>query len=342
MIEVLTPIWQRVLQRPSIGIEDDFFDLGGDPSLAAKLFAEIAQACGRELPPVMIYKAPTISAQAALLERPTPPQLPAFVLMKPGAEEPPVFIAPGMGGSATEVFHLVKQIQSGHPIFGMQPRGIDGVEEPLERIEDMAELYLDAIKELQSRGPYYLIGYSVGGLVMLEIAQRLSLSGEKVALLAMLDTYPHDRCLPLRERARLVARLTKRRATTVMRSPMRDALSYINRGIERRLRFFGNQRSAGHAPTIGASSAQAVQRVQDSSYVALRRYRPRFYNGEIKFVRAEIRTDFPDNPAVAWAPLAAEFQVETVPGDHLGMVRTYAESLANVVSRYLRGAFYQQ
>jgi acetoacetyl-CoA synthetase len=263
--------------------------------------------------------------------------------MKPGDEEPPVFIAPGMGGSATEVFHLVKQIQSGHPIFGMQPRGIDGVESPLERIEDMAELYLDAIRKLQSRGPYYLIGYSVGGLVMLEIAQRLSQSGEKIALLAMLDTYPHDRCLPLRERARLVARLTKRRATTVMRSPMRDALSYINRGFERRLRLFGNREgSARHLPPIGAPSALAVQRVQDKAYAALRRYRPRFYNGEIKFVRAEIATDFPDNPAVAWAPLAAEFQVETVPGDHLGMVRTYAENLADVVSRYLRGAFCQQ
>jgi acyl carrier protein len=70
MVEALTPIWQRVLQLSSVGIDDNFFDLGGDSALALELFHEIALACGRELPPVMIYHAPTIAALAALLEQP--------------------------------------------------------------------------------------------------------------------------------------------------------------------------------------------------------------------------------------------------------------------------------
>ena len=68
MVEMLVPIWQRVLQLPSIGVDDNFFEVGGDSSLALALFNEIAQACGRELPPVMIYHAPTIAALAAVLE----------------------------------------------------------------------------------------------------------------------------------------------------------------------------------------------------------------------------------------------------------------------------------
>jgi acyl carrier protein len=64
-IEVLTPIWQRVLQLSSIRVEDDFFDLGGDSLLALQLFTEIAQVCDRELPPVTIYQARTIAALAA-------------------------------------------------------------------------------------------------------------------------------------------------------------------------------------------------------------------------------------------------------------------------------------
>ena len=60
MVEMLIPIWQRVLQLSSIGVDDNFFEIGGDSALALALFNEIAQACGRELPPVMIYHAPTI------------------------------------------------------------------------------------------------------------------------------------------------------------------------------------------------------------------------------------------------------------------------------------------
>ena len=65
--EMLTPIWERVLQRSSIGIEDNFFDLGGDSLLSVQLFSEIQQACGRELAPVTIYCAPTIASLAAIL-----------------------------------------------------------------------------------------------------------------------------------------------------------------------------------------------------------------------------------------------------------------------------------
>ncbi|MGA9542483.1 MAG: phosphopantetheine-binding protein, partial [Candidatus Sulfotelmatobacter sp.] len=86
MVEALTPIWQRVLQLESVGVDDNFFDLGGDSSLALQLFNEIAQVCDRELPPVTIYQAPTIAALAALLEQPTTPRFPTLVLLKPGAE----------------------------------------------------------------------------------------------------------------------------------------------------------------------------------------------------------------------------------------------------------------
>src|SRR5271157_702721 len=82
MIGVLTSIWQRVLQLPFVDIEANFLDLGGDSSLALRLFTEIAEVCGRELPPVVIYQAPTITALAALLEQPIAPSFPPLVLLK--------------------------------------------------------------------------------------------------------------------------------------------------------------------------------------------------------------------------------------------------------------------
>ncbi len=84
MIETLTAIWQRLLRHSPILPEDNFFDLGGDSSIAVELFNEIAKVCGRELPPVTIYHAPTISALAALLEQSLSPRLPSLVQLRAG------------------------------------------------------------------------------------------------------------------------------------------------------------------------------------------------------------------------------------------------------------------
>lgn len=78
--------------------------------------------------------------------------------------------------------------------------------------------------------------------------------------------------------------------------------------------------------------------MSDSGYVALRHYRPRFYPGRLKFVKAEISTYFPDNPTPVWAHLAEEFEVETMPGDHMGMLTTHCEDLGALLSRYLSEA----
>jgi thioesterase domain-containing protein len=86
------------------------------------------------------------------------------------------------------LFQLVEKLESAHPIYGMQAGGIDGVDEPLRSVEAMAQFHLEAIKQLQPHGPYFLIGYSLGGLVVLEIAQRLSAGGEKIALLALVES----------------------------------------------------------------------------------------------------------------------------------------------------------
>ncbi len=310
IVDGLTAIWQRVLQVPSVGLDDNFFDLGGDSALALELFHEIAQAGGRDLPPVMIYNAPTIRALAALLEQSTTPRVPALVRLKDGTE-PPVFIAHGLGGSVMDFYQIVKLIQTPRPIYGMQSKGIDGAEEPFDRIEDMAQYSLEAIRELQPHGPYSLVGFSLGGLVTLEMAQHLIASGEEVALLAMLDTYPHSSRLSRVQRALLSARHSWRR-------------------IARRLGWLGV--SPPFETIVEAPRSEAQLRFRDSSYRALENYEPRFYPGKIQFVRAAIPTDFPADPSAVWSGLASQFELKTVPGDHLGMMTTHFDSLASAIS----------
>jgi thioesterase domain-containing protein len=323
--EALLPIWQRVLRRTSIRPTDDFFDLGGTPSSAVSLFAEISDGFGRDFPPVMICAAPTIETLAGLLEEPTPPRIPSLVLLKSGTDHPPVFIAHGMGGDVLGLSELARKIDPRYPIYGMQDRGIDGVDEPLSSIEERAQFHLHAIRHLQPHGPYFLIGYSLGGLTTLEMAQRLSAEGERIALLSQLDTYPDKTYLSIRQRTLLSLRQTKRRIESRIESGL---------GRKRSQNPENNDKTQRYLQSV--SMARVAQRMRDADYSASRSYRPRFYNGRVKFVRAEVSSSFPSNPSAVWAHLVREFEVETTPGDHVGMLTTHCHDLSSLLSRYLR------
>jgi thioesterase domain-containing protein len=312
-IDTLTAIWKRVLQLSAVGVDDNFFDIGGDSSLALELFNEIALTCGCELPPVTIYHAPTIAALAQLIEHPTASRVPPIVQLKAGSD-PPVFIAHGLGGSVIDFYQVVKYIDTPRAIYGLQAKGIDGVDEPFDRIEDMARFSLDAVRELQPHGPYSLVGFSLGGLVTLEMAQQLVALGEKIGLLAMLDSYPHMSRLSRKQRARLGAQQIWRR-------------------ISAKLQWLGL--SPPYQTTVDTTPSPTLQHFRECSYRALELYEPRFYPGQIHFVRAAIPTDFPADPVPVWSPLANTFQLDTVPGDHLGIMTTHFRQLANVISHYL-------
>jgi acetoacetyl-CoA synthetase len=336
-VEVLTQIWQRVLQRSPINSGDSFFDLGGTDPLADSLFAEIAQVCGRELPSATIRYAPTIAALADLLGQPILPRFSPFVQLKTGSEKPPIFIAPGLGGRVN-FFQLAKHIRTGHPIYGIQSKGADGMEEPLDRVGDMAKFYLDALKELQPYGPYILIGYSFGGLLALEMAQRLSDEQGDVALLVLIDTYPHPRFFPPDQRLQLIVKRMRSRISLMKQLPISSALSHFVRALERRLQFAGAHPRTLSSETSRLSFAQTLFRVEISDFVALAHYRPRFYRGTIRFVTPETDPYFPSDPSAVWKGLAAELEVEIVPGDHIGMVTAHFESLAAVLTRYVEEA----
>jgi acetoacetyl-CoA synthetase len=337
MVEMLVPIWRRVLQRSSIGIDDNFFDLGGNLRSADILFAEIARACGRELPSATIYRAPTIAALARLLEQPTLPRFSPFVQIKAGDEQPPILIVHGLAGTLP-FFGLAQHIQTGHSIYGIQGKGVDGLEEPLESVEDMAAFYLDAIKDVQPQGPYILIGYSFGGLVALEMAQRMTKSGEEVALLVLIDAYPHLRYLSPGQRLRLIARRALR--WSGMKRRLARAATYVTPGFGR-LRN-GRNGNGGMAEASRLSFEETALRVKEKAYLALARYRPLFYDGKVKFVKSESDSYYPSDPVAVWVKLAAEFESETVPGGHLDMVTTDFEGLAAVLTRYLKETLGQE
>jgi thioesterase domain-containing protein len=347
MVEVLTPIWRRVLGQSRVGPDDDFFDLAGDPARARALFAEIARVCGREYPPATICYGPTISALSAILEQPEQKPLAPIVLLKSGLAEKPVFMTYGSGGSVLDLAVLARRIQTMQAVYGMQLKGLDGLGEPMDRIEDIAEYYLGALRQVQPHGPYFFIGYSFGGLVMLEIAQRLSADGETVALLTMLDSYPHLQNLPTPQRIRVMARRATRHVSKMASLPLREAVSYVGRRWSHRSRISqvaneGAQSNSDQQTSHQTPGAQAAHRqaelLREKTEVALSRYRPAHYRGTIRFVKSKIDSFYPVDPLPVWAHLATHFEFETLPGTHLTMLTEHFAELASLLSRYLREA----
>src|SRR6202000_887755 len=102
----LIQIFQRVLGRDAVGLDDDFLDLGGDSILAIELMAEIEQVFGRELPMTTIYDAPSVREWAVLIAEQVRPVSTSLVLLKPGHAAGALFIAHGLGGSVMELRHV--------------------------------------------------------------------------------------------------------------------------------------------------------------------------------------------------------------------------------------------
>src|ERR1700756_4332472 len=258
-----------------------------------------------------------------------------FIQIKAGSQKPPIFITHGLCGTA-QFSGLAKEIRTGHPIYGIQGKGIDGMEEPFERVEDMAEFYLEALENLCPQGPYILIGYSFGGLVALEMAQRLE-TKSKVAFLVLVDAYPHPSYYAWPERMRLSATRAKGHVNAMRQLPFASAFSYFLNGLKRRLHIPGaSEESKPSAEMLSLPFGEsALRRVKQKAYLAYESYRPSFYRGKIYFITTQTKSFFPEDPAAIWGPLTADLQVEMIPGNHLNIVTTEFKELAAVLTCYI-------
>ena len=179
-------------------------------------------------------------------------------------------------------------------------RGSRGSEKPFDRIEDMARYSLDAVRQVQPHGPYFFVGYSLGGLVTLEMARQLIADGEKVGVAGHAGLLPRD-TIPVAGAACAPGDATGHaprgygdeiasgaKLSLIIRPIAAPALSSREGPINRRL----------------VSLSPAMERVRESAYLALTRYQPRFYPGKIKFVRAAMPTAFPCRSGGSLGPLA--------------------------------------
>ncbi len=343
----LAGFWQDLLGVDQVGIRDSFFDLGGHSLIAVRLFAMVKKAWAIEFPISVLFEAPTIETCAAMIaervgdtvlsdgasgdataEAEARPQS-RFTHLVPmhqgeGGHRTPFFLVAGMFGNVLNLRHLAHLIGADRPFYGLQARGLFGDAAPHDNLVEAATDYIAEMKQVQPEGPYLLGGFSGGGITAYEIARQLEAQGDKVALVAMLDTpLPVRRALSRQDRMRIQMQELKAKGVAY---PLIWAKNRIAWEIEKRRPSEETEGEAQgqqfHDAEIESAFLQAVAQYPMQAWEGnLVLFRPplvgKWDMGDGRLVDGDRAYVFHDNDWGQWVPSVKVFEV---PGDHDSMV----------------------
>lgn len=334
-------LWQDVLSTPVAGPEDDFFEAGGDSLKALTLTMELERALGLELSVTLINEAPKFVSFCQVLREQRATRYVPLVLLKEGADLPPVFFVHGVGGNVAELFAIARSMSYPGAVFGIQARGLARQELPHTTVEAMASEYLGEIKARQPHGPYYLCGYSFGGLVAFEMARRLRESGSEVGLVGLFDTMPSPLSWPLPTWFAFIRRRMDGFAARAVAAPIGTwpaaawnasgrpwarLCAHVTQTDPKSLRL----------PPFLKTAPSSVLKVGASALIASARYRPGFYPGELTLFTPKERDPALPSLHAIWRRHARALSIVDTAGGHLTMLSTpNAASAAASVTRYL-------
>lgn len=243
---------------------------------------------------------------------------PTLVVMQPLGIPPPFFCAAGLGGTLNNLRKLAMLTGGDRPIYGLQPPGADDPSLLLYSVEELAEHYLHEVRTVQPNGPYYLGGYSGGGITAFEMCRRLTADGEKVAFLGLIDSYSPE--LPMRslsERAQIHFKRLSTQGPKALLDSLGRRLIHERYEVARHL-------SRGLRQVFPDKFRH--EHVQDSWLVAQSRYRPPPWDGRATLFRARelgsmsLWSAVKDDEQHGWARyLVKGVDVKLCPGDHNSM-----------------------
>ena len=183
-------IWQELMGIEKISIFDNFFDLGGRSLVAVQIMARIEKLTGKRLPLATLFEHSTIETLAVRLNVDSKSiTWDSLVPIKPKGSKMPLYIVHGAGLNVLLFNALAMNMDKEQPVYGLQARGLNGIDEPLDVMEEIAANYIAEILAQNPTGPYALAGYSLGGTIAYEMAHQMINMGKEVKMLAVFDTY---------------------------------------------------------------------------------------------------------------------------------------------------------
>lgn len=180
-------LWKEALQVSVVGLDDDFFALGGTSLQAARLFTSIERTLGKRIPVSDILRYSTVRQQAVLLSEPNSQYLvDSLIPLRGTGKEKPLFLIHPISGNILSYRELVSELPE-RPIYGIQAN--PSYRPARLSIEGVAAEYIRELRRVQPTGPYCLAGYSAGGVITFEMARQLMQSGDAVDRLFLIDSW---------------------------------------------------------------------------------------------------------------------------------------------------------
>jgi thioesterase domain-containing protein len=332
-----------------VGVQDDFFALGGHSLMAIRLFSLIETEFGRKLPVTLLFESPTIAHLAQALRSGEPDQWSTLVPIQTKGARPPLFLVHGFGGGVLGYAELARGLGDDQPVYGLQAVGVDGRGTPHETVEEMAAHFVEVIRAQQSQGPYYLGGYCFGGIVAYEVARQLEAQQQPVALVAIFEGYAPARLLATEATwsPRLILAYLRnlpywfqdymqlgagQRWQTARRSALR-----LWRLAARRLGISVPVRLEDLVPVQG-SEPDSLRRIMALHIRASDAYLPGPYNGGVVMfnIRSQSLTRTPD-PQRGWGRLVrGGLEVRQIAGSHHNILQPpHVQTLARALKESL-------
>jgi len=336
----LCAVWEDVLGVRPIGVHHNFFDLGGHSLLSLRLMDRVHKAVGVALPIAALFQSGNVHAMAAMIREklaaqdlPLPAANPDQILipLKTTGDRHPLFLVHAVGGHAMVYQELARRFPEERPLYAFQAEG-HGEEPPSEStLEAMAARYIEAMKAVQPQGPYLIGGWSMGGVVALEIAQQLTAAGETVADLILVDSMlvAANRAIdPLEITLGFIFDLT-RGAAAQMKGDI-DQLKPLGEGARLEKTLTAAKQAGALPADLDASRAKSLYRVFKANMTALCNYQPKPYSGRAALFQCAERppTDY------GWEAANIPVDVIEVPGNHFStLAPPHVQSLRDALAQ---------
>ncbi|WP_223644877.1 non-ribosomal peptide synthetase [Corallococcus sp. EGB] len=319
----LARIWEDVLGVLAVGVRSSFFELGGHSLLAVRMVASIREQLGLSLPLSVLFQQPTIEQLAQVLRDDSQAWTPLVPLERGEPGNRPLFLVHPGGGNVLAYSELARRLGPSLPVYGLQSRGLDG-RPVVESIEEMASLYLEAVRTVRPHGPYQLGGWSLGGVIAYEMARRLREAGEAVDVLALIDahvpglTQTSETEPPFSSAARVRIAFAQTTATAFGQELSVSAEALAQGDDDAMLDHLLQEGLRAHILDAhsGAAQLRALFRVFQANLLAQEKYVPRPYDGTALLLSAsEAPAGLPSHRG--WEPLVrGGLEVHVVSGRH--------------------------
>ncbi|WP_373514970.1 amino acid adenylation domain-containing protein [Persicitalea sp.] len=342
--ELVAAIWSDVLELETINDTDDFFELGGHSLIAVQVMTRIEQETGKRLPLSTLFEYPTVQKLASLLQtNKKATTWKSLVPIKPTGTKMPIYFVHGHGLNLMNFNSVAKNMDPDQPVYGFQGRGLDGQDELLESIDDMAAFYVSELLEHNPAGPYALAGYSFGGYVAVEMARILYEMKKDVRLLGLLDTDAEIINSQVLDASNLYKRIRRQfpKLIWVIRSFIRDPAqtvayqkSFFKRKFTELVKVAGLREESKPDDDV----LHHLDRITIVSENAYQKHIIRPFDGQVTLFRAKKRPYFvADFTFLGWKQFALKgVKIYEVPGDHKTMFEdSHAQGTARIIQKAL-------